>query len=88
MATRGEVFVLDMGEAVRFPDLARTMVRLSGMTVQDAGNPDGDIEIVFVGLRGELYEEFVGDQTEPTARIRWRAAFRAVEGDAGPSRHT
>jgi FlaA1/EpsC-like NDP-sugar epimerase len=69
MATGGEVFVLDMGNPVRILDLARRMVELSGMTVKDAENPDGDIEITFVGLRpGEkLYEELlIGDNPQPT----------------------
>jgi FlaA1/EpsC-like NDP-sugar epimerase len=47
----GEVFVLDMGEPVRIDDLARNMIRLAGRTVRDAGRPDGDIEIVYTGLR-------------------------------------
>jgi FlaA1/EpsC-like NDP-sugar epimerase len=73
MATSGEVFVLDMGEPIRITDLARNMVRLSGMTVRDEDNPNGDIEITYVGLRpGEkLYEElFVGDESIPTAHPR------------------
>jgi FlaA1/EpsC-like NDP-sugar epimerase len=73
MASRGEVFVLDMGEPIRIADLARNMIGLSGMTVRDEDNPHGDIEIVYVGLRpGEkLYEElFVGDDTLPTAHPR------------------
>ena len=57
----GEVFVLDMGKSVRIIDLAKTMVQLSGLAVRDDDNPDGDIEIVEVGLRpGEkLYEELI-----------------------------
>lgn len=61
MATGGEVFVLDMGEPVRIADLARRMIELSGFTVQDEANTDGDIEIKITGLRpGEkLYEELL-----------------------------
>lgn len=61
MASGGEVFVLDMGEPVRIHDLAELMVQLSGKTVRDEENPDGDIAIVFNGLRpGEkLYEELL-----------------------------
>lgn len=70
MASGGEVFILDMGEPVRIIDLARKMVALSGMTVRDIDNPDGDVEIVTVGLRpGEkLYEELlIGDDPTNTA---------------------
>lgn len=61
MARGGEVFVLDMGEPVRILDLAHAMVRLMGLTIRDENHPDGDIEIVFSGLRpGEkLYEELL-----------------------------
>ena len=63
MGQAGEIFVLDMGEPVHVLDLARDMIRLSGMTIRDDDNPDGDIEIVFTGLReGEkLYEELLVD---------------------------
>jgi FlaA1/EpsC-like NDP-sugar epimerase len=77
MAKGGEVFVLDMGEPVRIADLARNMITLSGMTIRDDDNPDGDIEITYVGLRpGEkLYEElFVGDEVVATAHPRIRMA--------------
>lgn len=59
MARGGEVFVLDMGERVKIDDLARTMIRLMGRTVQDDANPDGEIAIRYIGLRpGEKqYEE-------------------------------
>ncbi|MET0380040.1 MAG: polysaccharide biosynthesis protein, partial [Spongiibacteraceae bacterium] len=58
-----------MGESVRIVDLARRMIRLLGYTIRDAENPDGEIEIEFVGLRpGEkLYEELLlGDQVTGT----------------------
>jgi FlaA1/EpsC-like NDP-sugar epimerase len=73
MATGGDVFVLDMGESVRIVDLARKMIELSGLTVQDAVNPDGDIAIEVAGLRpGEkLYEELlIGDNSQPTQHAR------------------
>lgn len=69
MGQVGDIFVLDMGEQVHVLDLAKDMIRLSGMTVADENNPDGDIEIVFTGLRpGEkLYEELLIDnQAEKT----------------------
>jgi len=61
MAEGGEVFVLDMGDPVKILDLAKHMIRLSGLEVRDEENPDGDIEIEFIGLRpGEkLYEELL-----------------------------
>lgn len=61
MAQGGDVFVLDMGESVKIMDLAKQMIRLSGLTVRDADNPTGDIEIQITGLRpGEkLYEELL-----------------------------
>ena len=61
MAKGGDVFVLDMGKPVRILDLAKKMIRLSGLQVKDKLNPNGDIEIKFTGLRpGEkLYEELL-----------------------------
>lgn len=73
MAKGGEVFVLDMGEPVRIADLARNMIELSGLTVRSADTPDGDIEIVTVGMRpGEkLYEELlIGDNPSATTHAR------------------
>lgn len=73
MAKGGEVFVLQMGEPVRILELARLMVRLSNREVRDADHPDGDIEIVFTGLRpGEkLFEELlIGSSAEATEHPR------------------
>jgi FlaA1/EpsC-like NDP-sugar epimerase len=77
MAGAGEVFVLDMGEPVRISDLARHMITLSGMTVRDEDNPDGDVAIEYIGLRpGEkLFEElFIGEDTVETAHPRIKMA--------------
>ncbi|KPF42644.1 capsular biosynthesis protein [beta proteobacterium AAP121] len=73
MARGGEVFVLDMGEPVRIADLARSMIRLSGLSEKTADNPGGDIEIKAVGLRpGEkLFEELlIGDNVVPSGHPR------------------
>ncbi|TCL75716.1 nucleoside-diphosphate sugar epimerase/dehydratase [Rhizobium sp. BK251] len=73
MAEGGDVFLLDMGEPVKIADLARRMVELSGLTVRDDDNPEGDIELTLTGLRpGEkLYEELlIGDDPQPTDHPR------------------
>ena len=61
MGTGGDVFVLDMGAPVRIDDLARSMIKLAGLSVRDANHPEGDIEIQYTGLRpGEkLFEELL-----------------------------
>jgi FlaA1/EpsC-like NDP-sugar epimerase len=73
MSKGGDVFVLDMGSPVRIIDLACRMVELSGLTIRDELDPDGDIEIEISGLRpGEkLYEELlIGDDSKPTSHPR------------------
>ena len=73
MARGGEVFVLDMGEPVKIYDLATKMVRLSGLTLRDSINPQGNIAIEITGLRpGEkLYEELlIGSDTSETEHPR------------------
>jgi len=69
MAKGGEVFVLDMGEPVKIIDLAQRMIELSGLSIQNDNNLEGDIEITITGLRpGEkLYEELlIGENPQPT----------------------
>jgi FlaA1/EpsC-like NDP-sugar epimerase len=61
MGQGGDVFVLDMGKPVRIADLAKRMISLMGLTVRDEDNLDGDVEIVFTGLRPaeKLFEELL-----------------------------
>jgi FlaA1/EpsC-like NDP-sugar epimerase len=61
MAKGGDVFVLDMGKPVRIEDLARRMIGLMGYSVRDDHNADGDIEIIYTGLRPaeKLFEELL-----------------------------
>ena len=57
-AKGGEVFVLDMGDPVPVIQLARQVIEANGYQVRDDSNPEGDIEIVEIGLRpGEKLEE-------------------------------
>ncbi|MEO0385212.1 MAG: nucleoside-diphosphate sugar epimerase/dehydratase [Pseudomonadota bacterium] len=73
-----ELFVLDMGEPVRIMDLAKRMITLSGRSVRDDDNTNGDIEIKVVGLRpGEkLYEELLVD-TDALTSTPHRKIMRA-----------
>jgi len=69
MSKGGDVFVLDMGEPVKILNLAKKMIHLSGLSIKDSDNLNGDIEILFTGLRpGEkLYEELlIGDSVLET----------------------
>ncbi len=61
MAKGGDVFVLDMGNPIKIYDLATKMIELSGLSIKNTSNLNGDIEIKITGLRpGEkLYEELL-----------------------------
>tara|TARA_B100000212_G_scaffold323158_1_gene283009 strand:+ start:25733 stop:27652 length:1920 start_codon:yes stop_codon:yes gene_type:complete len=79
MGKGGDVFVLDMGEPVKIYELAKRLIKLSGMEIKEKDNPDGDIEIIFTGLRAgeKLYEELlIGDNASPTDH---RQILRAEE---------
>jgi len=71
---RGEIFVLDMGDAVSILDLARDMIRLSGR------EPERDIPIEFIGVRAgeKLHEELWGadEEVAETGHAKIRRARR------------
>lgn len=73
MGSKGEVFVLDMGESVKIVDLASKMAHLMGHSLITSEKPNGDIELKFSGLRpGEkLFEELlIGDADTKTEHPR------------------
>lgn len=79
MGQGGEIFVLDMGQPVKIVDLAKDLIRLSGLT-------EDDIKIEFSGLRpGEkLYEELLADNehTLPTPHPKLRIAQALLADEA------
>ncbi|MDR7549012.1 MAG: nucleoside-diphosphate sugar epimerase/dehydratase [Armatimonadota bacterium] len=71
MTSRSSIFMLDMGEPVRVVDLARELIRLSGL------EPDKDIPIVYTGIRaGEKIEE---ELVMPHERLTPTAFERILE---------
>jgi FlaA1/EpsC-like NDP-sugar epimerase len=78
MGRGGEIFILDMGEPVRIVDLARDLIRLSGL------DPDYDIEIQFTGIRpGEkIVEELL--TTEEGTRTTVHERIFIARGEALP----
>jgi FlaA1/EpsC-like NDP-sugar epimerase len=81
MMKGGDVFVLDMGEPVNILQMARKMIHLSGLEIRDENRPDGDMEIVYTGLRpGEkLYEELlIGNNVSSTEHPKIMRAEESV----------
>lgn len=75
MGNGGEILMLDMGEPIKILDLARDLIRLSGLEV------DRDIKIAFTGLEpGEkLYEELLTPQEGVTATKHQRIFVAQLE---------
>ena len=78
-AKGGEIFILDMGEPVKILDMAKKMIRLSGLV------PGKDIEIVFTGLRSgeKLYEELLIDDKN-LVKTENKRIFVAQMGEINP----
>lgn len=92
LSRNGDTFVLDMGTPVRIVELAENMIRLMGHEVKSDSCPQGDIDILYTGLRpGEkLYEELlIGDNVSGTQhpkimratedRLHWPAMKELLE---------
>ncbi|GAB1857444.1 nucleoside-diphosphate sugar epimerase/dehydratase [Flavobacteriaceae bacterium MHTCC 0001] len=77
MGTGGEIFIFDMGKAVRILDLAKKMIRLAGFI------PEKDIKIKSIGLRpGEkLFEELLNDKS--TTLPTYHEKIMIVKVDSG-----
>ena len=62
MGRGGEVFVLDMGTPIKIIDIAKRMIHLSGNTIKNELNPNGDIGIKITGLqKGEKMHEILSE---------------------------
>ena len=58
-----DIFLLEMGQEIKIIDLAKKMIKLSGLEERNSNNPDGDIEIKITGLRSgeKIHEELIYD---------------------------
>ena len=85
LALGGDLFVLDMGSPVKITELAEQMISLSGLKLKNEQNRNGDIEIVFTGLRpGEkLYEELLIDAEclKTSHPLIYRALEKSIKPD-------
>ena len=82
LAKGGEVFLLDMGEPIKIFQLAEKMIKLSGLEPYNPETKEGDIEIIFSGLRdGEkLYEELLigNDSTKTPHKLIYKAEEESI----------
>lgn len=80
LSESGDILLLEMGDPIRIRDLAEDMIALAGLSVRDARNPEGEIEIVTIGMReGEkLHEElfYNPEGVTPTAHSKILRARR------------
>ena len=83
LAKGGEIFVLDMGEPVKIVDLARSMIKLSGL------KPDIDVPIDFIGLRpGEkMFEELSLDQESVDSTAHGKIFIVRQQSDVDTLKH-
>jgi FlaA1/EpsC-like NDP-sugar epimerase len=80
LADSGDVFLLDMGKPVQIAELAKSLVFLHGKTLKDEKNPNGEIEILYTGLRAgeKLYEELLIDKNAvPTSHAKISRALES-----------
>ena len=81
LANRGEIFILDMGAPVKIATIAEKLIKLNGLTIKNTKNPEGDIEITFIGLKpGEKISEdlFYNYKTHPTKHKKIYIAIEEV----------
>jgi FlaA1/EpsC-like NDP-sugar epimerase len=81
LAKGGDVFLLNMGEPVKIINLAKNVIKLSGHSIKDDENPEGEIAISYSGLRpGEkLFEELlIGDNPSSTVHPKIMTAHEDV----------
>ena len=77
MGKKSEVFILDMGKSIKIKDLIYKMIALSGFSVRDEKNLNGEIEIKEIGLRSgeKLYEELLlGENPKTTSHKKIQKA--------------
>ena len=85
LSNGGDVFLLDMGKPLKVKNLAEQLILMSGLSIKNKSNPNGDIEIKITGLRkGEkLYEELLIDAKaeETTNPLIFRANEKFLDGE-------
>ena len=79
MSNGGEIFTLNMGRQYKILDLAKLMIKSNGLLPKDKNNPDGDIEIIFTGLKpGEKMEEELNYMSSKLLPTKNRNIFKTI----------